>query len=172
MLIKVILLNSLKDCCGCTACASICNNNAISLQEDSLGFVYPIVSTDKCIKCGLCVRVCPFNTKQKQNSFEPIAYAARHIMKQEVMTSRSGASFIALADWIIKNGGVVYGAGYGKHFAVMHKRASNRLELLEFKGSKYSQSDMRGVYEQVIIDLKNNKMVCCSGTPCQIAAIK
>lgn len=48
-----------------------------------------------------------------------------HKDMREVETSRSGAAFIAISDWVLEHGGVVYGAGYAEHFRVVHKRAAH-----------------------------------------------
>lgn len=39
----MIKLNKPSDCCGCTACASVCSHNAITMKPDALGFLYPVV---------------------------------------------------------------------------------------------------------------------------------
>ena len=39
------------DCCGCTACASICVQDAITMKPDKLGFLYPEIDKDKCVDC-------------------------------------------------------------------------------------------------------------------------
>lgn len=90
---------------------------------------------------------------------------------KEVETSRSGAVFIALSDWVLQQGGAVYGAGYADHFRVVHKRAITKELRNEFKGSKYVQSDLSGVFNQVKQDLKSGKIVLFSGTPCQTAGL-
>ena len=114
-----------KDCCGCTACASICAHNAITMQPDVLGFLYPKVDPSKCANCGLCEEVCQFNDNYDRslNLPQPIAYAARHKDFNEIMRSRSGAAFIAISDYIIEQGGVIYGAGYKDHFCVVPSKA-------------------------------------------------
>lgn len=33
-----------SQCCGCTACASICPKQAITMQPDGLGFLYPVIN--------------------------------------------------------------------------------------------------------------------------------
>ena len=68
-------------------------------------------------------------------------------------------------------GGVVYGAGYNGFEKIIHKRAVTKEERDEFKGSKYVQSDLRGVFRQVKTDLQNGRTVLFSGTPCQTAAL-
>lgn len=143
------------------------------MQPDTMGFLYPVVNENKCIECGLCERVCAFNDNydHSENLPEPIAYGARHKDMHEVETSRSGAAFIALSDVVLRVGGVVYGAGYSEHFRVVHKRATTAKERDEFKGSKYVQSDLTGVFRQVKKDLQDGLMVMFSGTPCQTAGL-
>lgn len=162
-----------SDCCGCTACASICPHDAIEMKPDVLGFLYPEVNVDKCVECGLCEKVCAFNEKydKTNNLSTPLAYGARHKDMSEVETSRSGAAFIALSDVVLRAGGVVYGAGYEGHFRVVHKRAVTPEERNEFKGSKYVQSDLTGIFRQVKKDLRSGLIVMFSGTPCQTAGL-
>lgn len=162
-----------KDCCGCTACASVCTHEAISMKPDSLGFLYPKVDKKKCINCGLCEKVCAFNDNYdtSANIALPECYGARHKNVSEVETSRSGGAFIALSDVVLEIGGTVYGAAYDGHFKVVHKRAVTREERNEFKGSKYVQSDLRDVFRQVRKDLLDGLTVLFSGTPCQTAGL-
>lgn len=170
----MIQVNRKEDCCGCTACANVCNHNAIRMQPDSLGFLYPAVDKSLCINCGLCDSVCAFQNgyDKSLNLNTPFVYAVRHKDIKEVETSRSGAMFIAISDEILNNGGVVYGAGYKDHFKVAHKRAKTVNERNEFKGSKYVQSDLGNVFCQIKEDLKNGLTVLFSGTPCQTAGLK
>lgn len=162
-----------SECCGCTACASVCPRDAVSMKPDALGFLYPYVDMESCIECGLCEKVCAFKDDYDTslNLPQPLAYAARHKDLGEVETSRSGASFIAVSDHVLENGGVVYGAGYADHFRVVHKRAATKADRDEFKGSKYVQSDLTGVFRQVRDDLRNGLTVLFSGTPCQTAGL-
>jgi len=169
----MIVIKDKHDCCGCTACESVCPHSAITMKPDVLGFKYPEVDKEKCTDCGLCEKVCAFNDNYDKtlNLPEPIAYAARHKEMSEIMKSRSGAAFVAISDWILDNGGVVYGAGYRGHFVVTHKRATTKEERDEFRGSKYVQSDLTDVFKQVKEDLKNGLIVMFSGTPCQTSGL-
>ena len=169
----MIQIKDKADCCGCTACASICPKDAITMEPDTLGFKYPKVDLGKCIDCGLCEKVCAFNDNYDKslNLKELEIYAARHKDMHEIETSRSGAAFIAISDYILENGGIVYGVGYKDHFRVAHKRATTKEERNEFKGSKYVQSDLDGIFGQVKEDLKQGNTVLFSGTPCQTAGL-
>lgn len=48
-----------EECCGCTACFSICPVNAIVMSIDDEGFAYPVIKAERCKKCLLCIEVCP-----------------------------------------------------------------------------------------------------------------
>ena len=61
----MILYKEKKDCSGCGACANICPKNAISMDEDEYGFVYPSVDQTKCIQCGACIKVCDLKKNEK-----------------------------------------------------------------------------------------------------------
>lgn len=50
----MIVVKNKADCCGCTACYSVCPKKAISMQQDQEGFLYPFVEISKCIDCKLC----------------------------------------------------------------------------------------------------------------------
>ena len=93
-------------CCGCTACASICTHKAITMQSDELGFFYPKVDKEICTNCNLCEKVCAFNEHYDTscNFKEPLIFAVRHRDIHEIETSRSGAAFIAVSDYILERG--------------------------------------------------------------------
>lgn len=169
----MIKVKNPADCCGCTACVCVCKHKAIQMKPDALGFMYPEVDVAKCVNCGLCERVCAFNDgyETPRNFPQPQAYGVRHKDIEEVMKSRSGAAFVAISDYVLDRGGVVYGAGYSDHFRVVHKRATTKSGRDEFRGSKYVQSDLSGVFSQIDADLKNGQMVLFTGTPCQTAAL-
>ena len=53
--------NQFKEkCCGCGVCELICPKQAITMQSDEEGFLYPFVDMKKCIKCSLCEKKCAF----------------------------------------------------------------------------------------------------------------
>lgn len=56
----MIQITDKSQCCGCMACVSICTHDAITMQPDALGFLYPVVDKEKCVDCGLCEKVCAF----------------------------------------------------------------------------------------------------------------
>lgn len=49
-----------SECCGCTACAAACPRDAISMEPDEEGFLYPVVDAALCVRCGGCERACAF----------------------------------------------------------------------------------------------------------------
>lgn len=124
-------------CCGCTACASICAHDAITMQPDAMGFLYPVVDKDKCVDCGICEKVCAFNDHYDTslNLPEPDAYAARHKDMSEVETSRSGAAFIAISDYVLENGGVVLAQGMKTIFVLFINELRQRKNVMNLKAA-------------------------------------
>ena len=167
-------LHTDKDCCGCSACASVCQHNAITMAPDSIGFKYPEINPSLCVDCKLCEKVCSFNNDYKtpQNFSQPIPYGVRMKDIEEVMKSRSGGAFVAFSDFILDKGGIIYGAGFKDHLVVAHKRAITKEERDEFRGSKYVQSDLDGIFRQVKDDLSNGFWVMFSGTACQVSGLQ
>lgn len=166
----MIRITDKSECCGCSACYASCPYDAIRMDEDRLGFQYPVVDMDKCVDCRICERVCAFHPSDKKS--QPESFAVRHKDIAEVLDSTSGAAFVAFSDYFLDNGGVVYGAAYEGHFRVVHKRAETAAERDSFRRSKYVQSDMGDVFRQVKADLKSGLKVLFTGTPCQVAGLK
>ena len=61
-----ILYKRKEECCGCYACYSVCPKDAISMNEDIEGFVYPSIDFAKCIRCHACRRVCPIKNSEEE----------------------------------------------------------------------------------------------------------
>lgn len=162
-----------EQCCGCMACEKICPVKAIKLEKDEEGFWYPNINKEKCINCGACKRVCAFNKeKSSKEENEETVYAVKNKDEEVRKKSTSGGVFNSIAVYVIQNSGVVYGASMNKNLEVKHARTSKKEELEQFYGSKYVQSNIEEVYEQILEDLKENRQVLFSGTPCQVSAIK
>lgn len=47
-------------CCGCGACAALCPVEAITMEPDKEGFLYPAINEAKCVACMTCERACAF----------------------------------------------------------------------------------------------------------------
>ena len=170
--LKYINITSKEDCCGCTACANICPKGAITMKEDNEGFLYPTIDKEKCIQCGLCKKICPILNKQKFNDFKQKAYLFQNKNEETRKDSTSGGFFSAIAEYVIKNNGIVIGASFDENWKVKHTEARNIEEISKFRKSKYVQSDLRDIYKKIKGYLNKDKMVCFSGTPCQIAGLK
>ncbi len=158
------------NCCGCSACAEKCPKQAIRMLPDELGFLYPVIDEDKCVDCGLCVRVCVFHTQANKKSL-PLVYAGRLTDQELLAKSQSGGAFWGLAHSIMANGGIVYGATFRDDFSVAHVRTTSFHDMEQLRGSKYIQSDMNQSYVSVKKDLSNGFTVLFTGTPCQIAGL-
>lgn len=170
----MLTLRDKKNCCGCQACYEACPSKCISMASDEEGFLYPRINQADCVDCGLCERVCPqLNSEKREHPETPRScYAAISKDLEIRLLSSSGGVFSLLADKILGQNGVVFGARFDEQFAVYHSYTESPEGLPPFRGSKYAQSDLRGVYSQVRQFLQANRPVLFSGTPCQIAGLR
>lgn len=164
------LFEEKKDCCGCGACAEICQAGAIHMVQDGEGFSYPKINKMKCKECGLCESVCPIKKYEKGNC-NNLYYGAQAKDETVRYSSSSGGIFSVLAQYIFQNKGSVYGAGYDKQMKVVHKAAQDMEGLEELRRTKYVQSVMQGVYQKIKVQLEGDEWVLFCGTPCQAHAL-
>lgn len=151
-------------CSGCGACYSICPVGTVTMQRDGEGFLYPSVEKSTCIDCGMCEKVCG---EYKSVNAEHSAYACINKDEDVRKSSSSGGVFYLLAEYILDNGGVVFGAAFDKDFSVHHIAAENKEDLQSLMGSKYLQSRIEDTYKKAKNFLDKGKTVLFSGTPCQ-----
>lgn len=158
------------NCCGCSACASICPKHCISMQADNEGFLYPEVDGEYCIDCGLCEKVC--HELHPYDKREPIKVLAAINKDEEVrLKSSSGGVFYLLAEKTIAEGGVVFGARFDEQWQVVIDYSEDMKGVEAFMGSKYVQARMATAYADAKRFLAEGRKVLFSGTPCQIAGL-
>lgn len=167
----MINIQDRSQCCGCSACLHICPKHSISFKEDKEGFLYPEIDTKTCVDCGLCEKVCPV-INQNDERLPLKVFAAKHPDDEIRMSSSSGGIFTLLAEQIIDEGGVVFGAKFNENWEVVHDFAETKEGLIPFRGSKYVQSRIGDAYVNAESFLKSGRKVMFTGTPCQIAGLK
>lgn len=168
---NIYLLNK-SECTGCGACYNICPVNAISMEENEEGFLYPVIDKTKCTNCGLCKKHCPILNlnKKNKNTKSPKCYAV--MADDEIRRkSSSGGMFTLLANYVLSQNGFVCGAVYNSDWSVSHCIVDNQDELQKLRGSKYLQSETNSCYKQIKKLLREDKAVLFTGCPCQVAGL-
>ena len=158
-------------CSGCQACKESCPVQAISMEENSRGFVYPKIDKSICIDCKKCVKVCPAINPQQKNPAQDIVYAAWTKDSLNRWFSTSGGVSYELSKWFVENGGVFCGCRWNIDHAE-HVCCDCIEDLHQFQGSKYTYSNINGVYTQIRTYLKSGRKVLFVGTACQVAGLK
>ena len=153
-------------CTGCTACASGCPADAITMERSRDGFAYPVVNPDLCVRCGHCTAVCPPLQERPAHSL-PAAFAAWNRDDRVRKDSTSGGVFTTLAEYILEGGGVVYGAAMDDGQHLRHIACFRKEDLWRLRGAKYVQSDLGNTFRE-IRDVLRKRPVLFSGTPCQV----
>lgn len=171
---EVVLFEQKKDCCGCGACANRCPRDAIQMCPDEFGFRYPVIRTNQCVGCGLCVAVCRFRGENEAPlTVEAYAVQARDATLLE--RSASGGMFAVLAQTVLETGGVVAGCALERTddgLIPSHVLIESLTDLDKIQGSKYVQSVTGDIYRRVCNVLETGRQVLFSGTPCQVEGLK
>ena len=143
------------------------------MEADKEGFLYPVLNIDDCVDCKLCEKVCPVLHAEKEGAKkQQYGFLVQHKDPEIRKQSTSGGAFTAIASWVIKQGGVVFGAGYRKGtFVVAHQAVDCVEDLALFRNSKYVQSELGNTFSQVKKFLTEDRLVLFSGTPCQIEGL-
>lgn len=159
------------ECTGCGACDNCCPVDAIKMQPDYKGFLFPKIDPNKCVHCGRCVESCPALECDLRPASERECYAV--MAKDDIrMQSSSGGVFTVLAQYVLKKDGLVCGAAWNPDWTVSHKIISSEEQLDELRRSKYVASQTDHTFTQIKKALDTGKMVLFSGCPCQVAGLQ
>lgn len=165
-----ILFKKKEECCACGACLNVCPKQAIVMNEDEYGYLYPIIDEKKCVRCGKCKKVCSFqNNIETNNPLQTFAAISKN--DNILMKSASGGIFASMAKKYIENQGLAVGAELKNDFSVHHIIINKSSEICKIQGSKYAQSSTDGIFLSIEQYLKEGKHVLYSGTPCQVAGL-
>lgn len=169
----MISISEKRQCSGCHACSNACPKNSIQMVSDEEGFWYPQVNKDQCIDCGMCEKVCPIIHKWKPDDSRNTTVMAAMNKNEEIrLKSSSGGIFTLIAEAIIDQGGVVFGAAFADDFkSVYHICVNSKADLEKLRGSKYVQSKIGDTYKQAKAYLDSGRKVLFTGTPCQIGGL-
>lgn len=174
---KPRLCENKDECCGCTACATICPKQAITFNYDMEGFLYPRVDFTKCVGCLKCEAVCSFKKDLKTPLLEDSKtkiYAAKSRNRDIVTNSSSGGMFTVFSDVFLERGDIVAACQYSYESAsVMLSIITDKESRDKARGSKYIQAELKDSFDKLIALLREHreKKALVFGTGCQIAGL-
>lgn len=162
-------------CVGCEACSNICPADAITMEADGEGFLYPHRNELSCTKCGLCMEHCPVYKKTAAyfTNQKPIAVYAGWSQNPETrMSGSSGGIFGELAKLILEKGGYVAGAAFTEDHGAKHQLVYRTEDLQKLKKSKYVQSHIDTVFSDIKRLIEKQEQILFAGTPCQCMGLR
>ena len=125
-----------------------------------------------CTGCNICRNVCYSRLENKHNDYEKQVFASRTNNQEVRFFSTSGGAFTELSNTILSSGGYIVGAQYKSPFEISHCIISKKEELHKIQQSKYVQSSINDVYQDIKKLLIDKKTVLFCGAPCQVAGLK
>lgn len=170
---KLRILEINDTCTGCGACVSACAKGALTLEYNKEGFYYPTLNPDACVDCHLCEKICHIINRpiseEINREFTPYMLKAKD--DDLVRKSSSGGIFSLIADEVLKEGGVVYGARYNFAQERLEHCSTDECSLDELRKSKYIESYIGNTFTDVRKQLTANRKVLFCGTPCQVKGL-
>lgn len=167
-----------SECCGCTACVTVCPKKCLVVEKDEYGFMFPrLEKPEECIHCHRCEVVCPLEKNKSINPKEsypaPTCLSGWHQDESVRATSTSGAAFVGIVQACEKNGySRFYGVRYDDELMAIHTGVDSSKELGCLVSTKYVQSNVGNSFSDVMADLQLGKKVVFSGTPCQVEGLQ
>ena len=92
-----------------------------------------------------------------------------HENTKTVRTSSSGGAFSAIAEEILKRGGIVFGAAYADNFRSVKMCSTEQAPLEKLKVSKYVESEVGETIREEKERIERSQEVIYRGAPYQIA---
>ncbi len=169
----LFFINDKANCSGCTACANVCPTSCIELQPDDEGFYYPYYDVEKCIDCKKCEKVCPiFNSKNEGNiEIDQFAVTARSKNKEIWHRSSSGGAFTEICKSYGDENTIIVGVEMS-NFKALHSCVVGVDNIDKFRKSKYIESDVSDIFNDIKNHLDSGSKLIFTGAPCQIAGLR
>ena len=164
-----------KACCGCENCSNICPKNAIIIQHDKEGFKYPVVDSNKCVACGLCLLSCPVEHLRKEEKHSEIVqiFATYINSPDNLIKSSSGGMGYCLMNYCLRNGIHSFGVSYSENYTrAKYIEIKDREDIQACLGAKYIQAKKNDCFKIIEKYLIDSEKVLFIGLPCEVAALK
>lgn len=168
--------SAIHNCTSCQMCAAVCAKDAITIHLNEDGFYRPYLDADKCVDCGLCVKVCykfdhDVKTTNEEEMNRIIVKSAQYKQNELLDKVTSGGVADALAKELVKQGYICIGVVYkDERHRAEHTVASSVAETDAFRGSKYIQSYALDTFKMLVKNAKDTKFAIF-GLPCHIYAV-
>ena len=110
-------------------------------------------------------------TRSKGNFYMP-TYAAHNLNEDVRKNSSSGGIFYSLAEHVLSQKGIVFGAAWNESWLVDMCYVDKLEDLSKLLGSKYLQANTKETFKECKEFLEAGKLVLYSGLPCQLHGLK
>lgn len=157
-------------CTACGACIAACAKQCISMEDDPLSCQYPVIDETKCIKCGMCQKVCPALTPQRAFPQGKV-YAAWNTDEQLRAQAASGGVATAIYQYALLKGMRSFGVTCLADGKTCFVPISSLDDIKKCRNSKYVYTDISPILKPIKQLVQSGERVILPALPCQIAAV-
>lgn len=159
-------------CTGCGVCEKVCPFDSIKFTENKEGFLYPIINSETCRNCGICLSNCHLTKNKRENvDMGGYGYARNENLRNE---GSSGGAFSAIIETLSKKYSDlwIFGSVFDSINGTVHQAGFRYPDYKKLCQSKYVFSAPYNTFEEVKEFLEKGAFVVYCGTPCQIGGLK
>lgn len=158
-------------CTGCSACANICPENAISMERNEEGFYRPVLDKEKCIECGKCQRTCPELYPVTSHPLSGTYYVVQGNEEACSVCDEEPVVYTFARNVIAEKGYFCGAHPDNEMFSQLH--LCNEKEFVQgWCKDRMMQPRVEDIYRQIKQMLSEQKKVIFYGIPCQITGLR
>ncbi len=175
MLVKTPVRLSVSQCTGCEACAAVCPEGAIRMEENAKGFLYPVVDPMRCNECDWCTDVC---IKRGRRQLVRLSdEREQQIFVGEAKKPEGYTAYSGLWEELVRfireeRNGIIFGSVLNERLEPEIIGTEDAAVAQQFVEQHYMKSRSTEAFRQIRALLEQGRFVMFVGLTCECAGLR
>ncbi len=175
MLVKTPVRLPVSKCTGCEACAAVCPEGAIRMEENVKGFFYPVVDPMRCNECDWCTDVCIKRGKRQlvhiSEDKEQQAYVGA-VRGEKGFTAYSGLWEVLVRFVREERDGVIFGSVLNEQLEPVIIGTEDAEVAQQFVEQRFLKSRSTEAFHRIKELLEEGRFVMFVGLTCECGGLR